>query len=224
MAGSTKTKDEKIKGSRNKMKLGEICGQYVAKRALEVCKVGNLSILLVGPLGSSKTTLRDVFSDVKSDERETCPCGHFLGVRTICVCSPRTIIRWYRRLERLSRDFDVVLECHPVTNKEIMGHKIDTQEDYLSEQRIADARKFAEKNNTTIELSDDSARAIMEMATRRLALSPGQYTRIMMVARAIANLDHSINLRGKHVAEAVQYRADRTVYSLDRIVEKLGVK
>jgi predicted ATPase with chaperone activity len=105
-----------------------------------------------------------------------------------------------------------------------MGHKIDTQEDYLSEQRIADARKFAEKNNTTIELPDDSARAIMERATRRIALSPGQYTRIMMVARAIANLDHSINLRGKHVAEAVQYRADRTVYSLDRIVEKLGVK
>jgi predicted ATPase with chaperone activity len=62
----------------------------------------------------------------------------------------------------------------------------------------------------------------MGMAARRLALTAGQYNRILHVARAIANLDVSDVLLARHIAEAVQYRADATIYRVDQVLACLG--
>jgi magnesium chelatase family protein len=55
------------------------------------------------------------------------------------------------------------------------------------------------------------------MALRRLSLTPGQWGHILQVARAIANLDASDILKARHIAEAVQYRADATIFRPERI-------
>jgi magnesium chelatase family protein len=57
---------------------------------------------------------------------------------------------------------------------------------------------------------DASGNRILELVTNRLSLSARTYTRILKVARTIADLDSSINICDQHVAEANQYR------SLDR--------
>ena len=57
---------------------------------------------------------------------------------------------------------------------------------------------------------DDSGERTLEMAVRRMGLSARAHDRILKVARTIADLDGAGNVKGKHVAEAVQYR------SLDR--------
>jgi magnesium chelatase family protein len=55
---------------------------------------------------------------------------------------------------------------------------------------------------------------LLKSAMTDLNLSARAYDRILKVARTIADLDHSPNIRTEHVSEAVQYRTlDRQLWS-----------
>ena len=60
---------------------------------------------------------------------------------------------------------------------------------------------------------DAAGQKLLEMVTDRLGLSARTYTRILKVARTIADLAGSKEIRQEHLAEAIQYR------SLDRRVQ-----
>ena len=57
---------------------------------------------------------------------------------------------------------------------------------------------------------DEKSHSLLERAIDKLGLSARAYSRILKVARTIADLDASENIRAEHISEAVQYR------SLDR--------
>ena len=57
---------------------------------------------------------------------------------------------------------------------------------------------------------DEEGKRLLELVTDRLALSARSYTRILKVARTIADLAGEENILQPHLAEAIQYR------SLDR--------
>jgi magnesium chelatase family protein len=63
-------------------------------------------------------------------------------------------------------------------------------------------RKFCEP--------DAGGSRMLEVVTDRLGLSARSYTRILKVARTIADLDGSESIKEHHISEAIQYR------SLDR--------
>jgi magnesium chelatase family protein len=53
---------------------------------------------------------------------------------------------------------------------------------------------------------DAAGAALVERAMAKLGLSARAYTRILKVARTIADLADSEQVRAAHVAEAIQYR------------------
>ena len=57
---------------------------------------------------------------------------------------------------------------------------------------------------------DASGNRMLELVTDRLGFSARTYTRILKVARTIADLDASTSIHEQHIAEAIQYQ------SLDR--------
>lgn len=53
---------------------------------------------------------------------------------------------------------------------------------------------------------DEAGQKLLEMVTDRLGLSARSYSRILKVARTIADLAGSEGIRQEHLAEAIQYR------------------
>jgi magnesium chelatase family protein len=53
---------------------------------------------------------------------------------------------------------------------------------------------------------DEDSQRLLEMAIDKLGLSARAYSRILKVARTIADLEENEQIRASHVAEAIQYR------------------
>ena len=53
---------------------------------------------------------------------------------------------------------------------------------------------------------DAKSKILLENAFEKLSLSARAYTKILKVARTIADLDMSENITSVHIAEAIQYR------------------
>ena len=82
----------------------------------------------------------------------------------------------------------------------------------LQRKRYAESstRSNSEMNSAELKrycVLDDETTKILKRAFDRFKLSARAYTRILKVARTIADLDNSTNIRKEHITEAIQYRS-----------------
>ena len=155
-----------------------------------------------------------------------CPCGYYGSYDKECACSPQAIAKYMNKISGPLLDrIDIHIEVTPVKyNKLESSTPSESSQDIKI--RVNNARKIqSDRYNglnifSNSELTpklinkycklDSQSKALMENAFSKLNLSARAYTRILKVARTIADLDSSENILSHHIAEAIQYR------SLDR--------
>ena len=155
-----------------------------------------------------------------------CPCGYFGERNRPCRCTPQQIRQYQGRISGPLLDrIDIHVEVPAVPYRDLAADRagetsaaIKTrigkarqiqQNRFAGSEPLFNARMTEDHLRTACPLDGDSRRLI-EMAVDRLGLSARAHTRIIKVARTIADLEESPAILSPHVAEAIQYR------SLDR--------
>lgn len=156
-----------------------------------------------------------------------CPCGFFNHPVKSCVCAPGVVQKYLNRISGPLMDrIDLHVEVTPVDYRELSARS-PAESSASIRERVVKARniqlqRFAATPgiyaNAHMEAQqveeictpDEAGRRLLHQAMERLQLSARAYSRILKVARTIADLDHSATIQPAHVAEAIQFR------SLDR--------
>ncbi len=155
-----------------------------------------------------------------------CPCGYLGDVQHDCSCTPPMVQRYRTRISGPLLDrIDLHVEVPRVLHKDL-SDPVDAEPSEAIRARVEKARqvqrerlqKYGIHANAGMQARhirkfcsvDDEGQRLLEMVTDRLGLSARSYTRILKVARTIADLAGSETIRQPHLAEAIQYR------SLDR--------
>jgi magnesium chelatase family protein len=153
-----------------------------------------------------------------------CPCGYY-GAKE-CHCKPEQIKKYMNKISGPLLDrIDLHIEVENVKYEKLnSGEKPETSEKIR--KRVNEARKIQLKRYEKYSIFSNSeltpnlmekyckldklSKKILENAFGKLGLSARAYARILKVARTIADLEKSENIKINHLAEAIQYR------SLDR--------
>jgi len=146
-----------------------------------------------------------------------CPCGYLNDTHKACICSPTQIMHYQKRVSGPLLDrIDIHIEVPKVDYEKLSSDKL-IEPSSVVRQRVADARKIAmQRGKTNAELSnkeikqycvlEEKGQNLLKLAMNQYNLSARQYTRILKVARTIADLAGSENIQTEHLGEALQYR------------------
>ena len=159
-----------------------------------------------------------------------CPCGYLTDPRKTCACAPKEVTRYKSKLSGPLLDrIDLHIEV-PSVPFEDLARQGKGESSAAMAERIAAARAVQEKRRaafaksggntpryrTNADLSgtmletvcalDKDGRTFMGHAVEALALSARAYTRILRIARTIADMADEPKIRTPHLAEAVNCR------------------
>lgn len=158
-----------------------------------------------------------------------CPCGYCGSQSHECACTPSQIQKYMSRISGPLLDrIDLHIEVDEV-NYDDLTKENETESSAAVKARVDAARKIqteryagsgvfsnAKMTNEMIKkycVLDNAAEKILQSAFDKLGMSARAYTRILKVARTIADLENVADISARHIAEAVMYR------SLDKAVK-----
>lgn len=152
-----------------------------------------------------------------------CPCGYYGDPTHNCVCTGTQIQRYMNKISGPLLDrIDIQCEIQPIPFEDLSKAEPGESSAVIRERVIA-ARRIQEQRyagvkgvhcnaQMTERLLHEYARLdaksleTLRMAMQRLSLSARAYSRILKVARTIADLEASPDIQMHHIAEAIGYR------------------
>ncbi|MBE7079013.1 MAG: ATP-binding protein [Clostridiales bacterium] len=156
-----------------------------------------------------------------------CPCGHYGSKQRRCTCTPNDIRRYHARVSGPLLDrIDIQVEVDGVDYDALVS-QADEERSAEVKKRADTARKIqrarfdgsniksnaemGEKETRAYCALDKEGEEVLREAFERLHLSARARSRILKVARTIADLELSESITPAHLYEAISYRS----YNLD---------
>ena len=153
-----------------------------------------------------------------------CKCGYYGSRNGKCTCKPSDVKSYLSRISGPMLDrIDIQVEVQSLTYDQMESNRpaessadirarVEKARQLQRERYAADpagirinaqlsARNINHHCRTT-----DEAQQLLLMSCETLKLSNRAYTRILKVARTIADLEGSEDILPEHISEAVQYR------------------
>ncbi len=194
----------------------------------------NVIEVLRQPLEEMRITISRVFGSITYPANvmlvaamNPCPCGFYGDPQKDCICTLPQLQRYRARVSGPLLDrIDIQVEVPAVRYRDLADRTAGGEPSAALRERVERARHrqlarfggrpiFCNAQMGARELRRHctpapAAERLLEQAMAKLALSARAYTRILKVARTIADLAEDESIAAPHVAEAIQYR------SLDR--------
>lgn len=160
-----------------------------------------------------------------------CPCGNYGNPNQECTCSPSQIQRYLGKISGPLLDrIDIHVEVPNVKYQELSADRTGEKSEVVRD-RVVNARNIQNERysgeNGVFKNADMGSKAIrkyctldspsqdlIKMAVTRLGFSARAYNRILKVARTIADLSDSEQIRSEHISEAIQYRSLEKNYGI----------
>ena len=157
-----------------------------------------------------------------------CPCGYYGSLKKNCICTPYFLEKYQKKLSGPILDrIDLYVAIDDVEVKKLVDHDSKGREQSIKvRERVQQAReiqrlRFAKtKYLTNSELTSkdvkklmkltDGARGLLKQAVEKLGLSARSYFKIIKVSQTIADLAGEKIITNLHVAQALQYRQQRS--------------
>ncbi|MBU1208773.1 MAG: YifB family Mg chelatase-like AAA ATPase [Proteobacteria bacterium] len=157
-----------------------------------------------------------------------CPCGFYTDPNRECTCTMPQILRYRSKISGPLMDrIDIHIEVPAVRYRDLTGEASGEDSETIK-ARVNRARELQRLrfNGKRIycnaqmtprylkkycQIGEDS-KTLLEQAIDKLGLSARAYTRILKIARTIADLEDVEEITAQHISETIQYRSlDRTL-------------
>ncbi|MDW7971724.1 MAG: YifB family Mg chelatase-like AAA ATPase [Thermodesulfovibrio sp.] len=152
-----------------------------------------------------------------------CPCGNYGDSIKQCSCTPQMIIRYRSKVSGPLLDrIDMHIEVPRLQYQELKD-ETPSESSKAVRERVIRARQIQLKRfknegiycNAYMKTKhlkrfckiDEKSHQIIQSAMEKLGLSARAYTKIIKVARTIADLEGSEYIKTQHISEAIQYRS-----------------
>ena len=156
-----------------------------------------------------------------------CPCGYYNHPEKECVCAPGAVQKYLNKISGPLLDrIDLHVEVTPVPIKDLSRESKSERSESIRQRVIKARERQQERYEETFKIHcnaqlspnqlreicqiDTAGQNLLNKAMEKLGLSARAYDRILKVARTIADLADTDDIKAEHLAEAIHYR------SLDR--------
>ena len=149
-----------------------------------------------------------------------CPCGNLLHPTLECRCNELEIKRYKNRLSEPFLDrIDLTVEMQPIKSDDVPT--LSSKE--MHAMVIAAFRAQKERGQTRLNgalseneierycILQNDAKALLQQASERFALSFRSIAKIKRVARTIADLERSESIERAHLLEALGFRRRQAI-------------
>ena len=152
-----------------------------------------------------------------------CPCGYYGSKDRVCTCREYQIKKYLNKISGPLLDrIDIHIEVESVKYSKLENEKSSVETSETIRQRVNSARKVQLERYYNYDIYSNSeltpkliskycklnpsCKKILESAFEKLGLSARAYSKILKIARTIADLEGSPNIEVSHITEAIQYR------------------